>query len=211
MFGRLNLASPGHPNVRSVGVQIFAEKMEEEEDIIVREEDREMERLKGNGINIKSTTGFLFCPRCGLRRPKGKGIKYCPSCGCKLLEEGSLPYTPKSYSVNEVFINNKIKERRIMEGVDSIVSLMQQNQSKKNKNDFSSISAVEKADNGDYKKAIDEFSELIRLNPKDANSYFARATLKVRVGDIKGARRDFEMSEMYHRTSNITLQNYPVV
>ena len=211
MFGRLNLASPGHPNVRSVGVQIFAEKMEEEEDIIVREEDREMERLKENGINIKSTTGFLFCPRCGLRRPKGKGIKYCPSCGCKLLEEGSLPYTPKSYSVKEVFINNKIKERRIMEGVDSIVSLMQQNQSKKNKNDLSSISAVEKADNGDYKKAIDEFSELIRLNPKDANSYFARATLKVRVGDIKGARRDFEMSEMYHRTSNITLQNYPVV
>ena len=211
MFGRLNLASPGHPNVRSVGVQIFAEKMEEEEDIIVREEDREMERLKGNGINIKSTTGFLFCPRCGLRRPKGKGIKYCPSCGCKLFEEGSLPYTPKSYSVKEVFINNKIKERRIMEGVDSIVSLMQQNQSKKNKNDFSSISAVEKADNGDYKKAIDEFSELIRLNPKDANSYFARATLKVRVGDIKGARRDFEMSEMCHRTSNITLQNYPVV
>jgi len=211
MFGRLNLASPGHPNVRSVGVQIFAEKMEEEEDIIVREEDREMERLKGNGINIKSTTGFLFCPRCGLRRPKEKGIKYCPNCGCKLIEEGSLPYTPKSYSVKEVFINNKIKERRIMEGVDSIVSLMQQNQSKKNKNDFSSISAVEKADNGDYKKAIDEFSELIRLNPKDANSYFARATLKVRVGDIKGARRDFEMSEMYHRTSNITLQNYPVV
>ena len=211
MFGRLNLASPGHPNVRSVGVQIFAEKMEEEEDIIVREEDREMERLKGNGINIKSTTGFLFCPRCGLRRPKEKGIKYCPNCGCKLIEEGSLPYTPKSYSVKEVFINNKIKERRIMEGVDSIVGLMQQNQSKKNKNDFSSISAVEKADNGDYKKAIDEFSELIRLNPKDANSYFARATLKVRVGDIKGARRDFEMSEMYHRTSNITLQNYPVV
>ena len=211
MFGRLNLAFPDHPNVRSVEVQIFTERMEEEEDIIVREEDKEMECLAGNGINVKSTTGFLFCPRCGLRRPKEKGIKYCPNCGCKLIEEGSLPYTPKSYSVKEVFINNKIKERRIMEGVDSIVSLMQQNQSKKNKNDLSSISAVEKADNGDYKKAIDEFSELIRLNPKDANSYFARATLKVRVGDIKGARRDFEMSEMYHRTSNITLQNYPVV
>jgi len=211
MFGRLNLAFPGHPNVLSVEVQIFTERMEEEEDIIVKEEGREMECLKGNGINIKSTTGFLFCPHCGLRRPKEKGIKYCPSCGCKLIEEGPLPYTPKSYSIKEVLVKNKVKERRIMEGVDSIFSLMQQNQSRKNKDDLSSISAVEKADNGDYQKAIDEFSELIRLNPKDANSYFARATLKVRMGDIEGARLDFEMSEMYHRTSNLTYKNYPIV
>jgi Flp pilus assembly protein TadD len=98
-----------------------------------------------------------------------------------------------------------------MERVDSIFSLVQQNESRKNKNELSYISAVEKADNGDYQKAIDEFSELIRLNPKDANSYFARATLKVRIGDIEGARLDFEMSEMCHRTSNITSQNYPVV
>ena len=211
MFGRLNLASPGHPNVRSVGVQIFAEKMEEEEDIIVREEDREMEYLKGNGNNIKSTTGFLFCPRCGLRRPKEKGIKYCPNCGCKLIEEGSLPYTQKAYSIKEVFVKNKVKERSIMERVDSIFSMMQQNQSRKNKNELSRISAVEKADNGDYQKAIDEFNELIRLNPKDANSYFARATLKVRIGDIEGARSDFVMSEMCHRTNNLSFENYPVV
>ncbi len=210
MFGRLNLAFPGHPNVLSVEVQIFTERMEEE-DLIVREEGREMECLNGNGINIKSTTGFLFCPRCGLRRPKEKGIKCCPSCGCKLIEEGSLPYTPKSYSIKEVFVKNKVKERRIMEGVDSILSLVQQNQSRKNKNKLSSISAVEKADNGYYQMAIDEFSELIRLNPKDANSYFARATLKVRMGDIVGARLDFEMSEMYHRTSNLISENYPIV
>jgi len=131
MFGRLNLAFPDHPNVLSVEVQIFSERMEEEEDIIVREEDREMERLKENGINIKATTGFLFCPRCGLRRPKEKGVKYCPSCGCKLIQEGPLPYTPKSYSIKEVFVKNKVKERRIMEGVDSILNLVQKNQSKK--------------------------------------------------------------------------------
>ncbi|MGB5528896.1 MAG: hypothetical protein WBQ32_02915 [Ignavibacteriaceae bacterium] len=170
-----------------------------------------MECLKGNGINMKSTTGFLFCPRCGLRRPKEKGIKCCPSCGCKLIEEGSLPYTLRSYSIKEVFVKNKVKERRSMERIDSIFSLMQQNQSRKNKNELSCISAVEKADNGDYQKAIDEFSELIRLNPKDASSYFARATLKVRLGDIEGARLDFEMSEMCHRTSNLTFKNYPVV
>ena len=69
MLGLLNLAFPDHPNVRSVEVQIFTERMVEEEDIIVREEGREMECMKGNGINIISTTGFLFCPRCGLRRP----------------------------------------------------------------------------------------------------------------------------------------------
>jgi tetratricopeptide (TPR) repeat protein len=211
MFGRLNLAFPGHPNVLSVEVQIFTERMEEEEDIIVREENREMERLKKNGINIKATTGFLFCPHCGLRRPKEKGIKYCPNCGCKLIEEGPLPYSTRSYSIMEIIVKNKVKERRIMERVDSIFSLVQQNESRKNKNELSYISAVEKADNGDYQKAIDEFSELIRLNPKDANSYFARATLKVRIGDIEGARLDFEMSEMCHRTSNITSQNYPVV
>ena len=211
MFGRLNLAFPDHPNVRSVEVQIFTERMEEEEDIIVREKDKEMECLAGNGINVKSTTGFLFCPCCGLRRPKEKGIKYCPSCGCKLIEEGPLPYSTRSYSIMEIIVKNKVKERRIMERVDSIFSLVQQNESRKNKNELSYISAVEKADNGDYQKAIDEFSELIRLNPKDANSYFARATLKVRIGDIEGARLDFEMSEMCHRTSNITSQNYPVV
>jgi tetratricopeptide (TPR) repeat protein len=211
MFGRLSLASPGHPNVLSVEVQIFTERMEEEEDITVREEGREMECLKGNGSNIKSTTGFLFCPRCGLRRPKEKGIRHCPNCGCKLIEEGHLPYTSKSYSKKEIFVKNKVKERRIMERVDSIFSLMQQNQSRKNKIELSCISAVEKADSGDYQKAIDEFSELIRLNPKDANSYFERAALKVRIGDIEGARLDFEMSEMCHRASNLASPNYPVV
>ena len=204
------MASPDHLNARSVEVQIFTERMEEE-DIIVREEDKEMECLEGNGIKFKSVTGFAFCPRCGLRRPKEKGIKYCPSCGCKLIEEGFLPYTPKSYSIKEVFVKNKVKERSIRERVDSIFSLIQQNQSRKNKNDIHSISAVKKADNGNYQKAIDEFSELIRLNPKDANSYFARATAKVRIGDIEGARHDFEMSEMCHRTSNLALQNCPVV
>lgn len=211
MFGRLNLAFPGHPNVLSVGVQIFTERMAEEEDIIVREEGREMERLEGNRINIKLTTGFLFCPRCGFRRPKEKGVKCCPSCGCKLIEEGSLPYTPKSYSIKEVFVKNKVKERRIMERVDSIFSMMQQNQSRKNRVELSCISAVEKSDNGDYQKAINEFSELIRLNPKDANSYFERAALKVRIGDIEGARLDFKMSEMSHRASKLTSKNYPIV
>jgi tetratricopeptide (TPR) repeat protein len=211
MSGMLNLAFPGHLNVRNVEVQIFTERMKEEEDLIVREEDRDMEYLKGNGSNIKSTTGFLFCPRCGLRRPKEKGIKYCPSCGCKLIEEGALPYTAKLYCMKVVFVKNTVKERRIMGRVESVFSMVRQNQFGKDKNEISYISAVEKADNGYYQKAIDEFSELIRLNPKDANSYFERTALKVRIGDIEGARLDLEMSEMCHRVSNLNFQNYPVV
>jgi hypothetical protein len=42
---------------------------------------------------------FLFCPRCGLRKPADEIFGYfgghCPSCGCRMLEEGSIPYTLK--------------------------------------------------------------------------------------------------------------------
>lgn len=94
---------------------------------------------------------------------------------------------------------------------DSIYGLMQQNQFNKNKNGLSSISAVEKADIDDYESAINDFTEIISLNPNDANSYFARATLKVRTGDIEGARLDFEMSEFCNRKTNSNFQNYPLV
>ena len=41
-------------------------------------------------------TRFLYCPRCGLRKPASEIFGYyagkCPSCGCKMIPEGSLPY-----------------------------------------------------------------------------------------------------------------------
>ena len=209
MFGKLNLVSPDLPNALSVEVQIFTERMEEKEDIIVREEDREMEFLKGNGINIKSTTGFLFCPRCGLRKAKDGGSKYCPNCGIKMIEEGSLPYVPKSPRDKKDAHKNILKEGNAMNRSDSIYGLMQEHQFNKSKNGSRNISAIDKADSGEYKNAINEFTEAIRINPNDAGSYFARATLKVRIGDIEGARQDFIMCENCHRNSNF--KDYPIV
>ena len=73
------------------------------------------------------------------------------------------------------------------------------------------FSVVEKADNGNYEEAITGFDEIIRLNPKDASSYFARATLKVRLGDIEGARQDFRKSELCRRKEDIAARYYPLV
>ena len=73
------------------------------------------------------------------------------------------------------------------------------------------FSIIEKADNGNYEEAIIGFNEIIRLNPKDASSYFARATLKVRLGDIEGARQDFKMSELCRRKEDLTSKYYPLV
>ena len=59
--------------------------------------------------------------------------------------------------------------------------------------------------------AIKSLSDVIESSPLNANAYFMRATLKVRAGDIEGARTDFRMSEACHRSSSITFPEYPVV
>lgn len=76
---------------------------------------------------------------------------------------------------------------------------------------LNNISIIEKADSGNYEEAIDDFDKIIRLNPDDANSYFARATLKVRLDDIEGARQDFKMSELCRRKEDTASKNYPLV
>jgi len=82
----------------------------------------------------------------------------------------------------------------------------------KEKNEqINNFSVIEKADNGNYEEAITGFDEIIRLNPKDASSYFARATLKVRLGDIEGARKDFRKSELCRRKEDIAARYYPLV
>ncbi len=63
-------------------------------------------------------------------------------------------------------------------------------------NQFSwNITGVMEADNGDYKSALESFSKAIELDPKKAVSYFNRASIKMHLGDIQGARRDFKLSE----------------
>ena len=70
---------------------------------------------------------------------------------------------------------------------------------------------IEKADNRGYEDAIREITKDICINPNDANSYFVRATLKVQIGDIEGARGDFKMSENCHRKINPKYEEYPLL
>jgi len=53
------------------------------------------------------------------------------------------------------------------------------------------IIGVEKADLGEIDAAIRYFTEAIAVNPDDPRAYFNRATLRVKTGDIQGARSDF--------------------
>lgn len=76
---------------------------------------------------------------------------------------------------------------------------------------LNNISVIEKADSGNYEEAINDFDKIIRLNPDDESSYFARATLKVRLGDIEGARQDFKLSELCRRKEDTASKNYPLV
>lgn len=57
------------------------------------------------------------------------------------------------------------------------------------------IIGVEKADRGDIEVAIRYFTEAIELNPDDPSAYFNRATLLVKIGDIGGARADFNNAQ----------------
>lgn len=53
------------------------------------------------------------------------------------------------------------------------------------------IIGVEKADSGELEIAIRYFTEAIEIDPGDPKAYFNRATLRVKLGDIQGARDDF--------------------
>ena len=70
---------------------------------------------------------------------------------------------------------------------------------------------IEKADNRECEYSIREITKAICINPNDANSYFVRATLKVQIGDIEGARKDFKMSENCHRKINPKFEEYPLL
>lgn len=98
-----------------------------------------------------------------------------------------------------------------MEKNNSTYERTQQNQLNKNKNGVSKISAIEKADNGDYENAIVEFTRLILINPNDTGSYFARATIRVSIGDIEGSLQDFKMCEISDLKNNSNFENYPLV
>lgn len=53
--------------------------------------------MRDKSTNIK--TGFLFCPRCGLRKPKSEIQNYygghCPYCGYSMIDEYYIPYNSR--------------------------------------------------------------------------------------------------------------------
>ena len=62
------------------------------------------------------------------------------------------------------------------------------------------INGVSKADVGKYEEALNSFSKAIEINPDNFVSYFNRASIKMSLGDIEGARVDFKKSELLNST-----------
>ncbi len=89
--------------------------------------------------------------------------------------------------------------------------LNQQPQHSKKTQIFHNIAGIKKSEMGEYDEAIQHFTKAIGLDPKNAISYFNRATLKVRIGDIEGARSDFKMSEYCHGNAGFKFEDYPLL
>ena len=99
-----------------------------------------------------------------------------------------------------------------MKGVNSFKELHEKSGVSKRTQAFHNLSGIEKADKGDYEDAIREFTKAIGLNPMDERSYFHRATLKVRLGDLEGARADFKMAEYCcHSKIDTQYEEYPLL
>ena len=57
---------------------------------------------------------------------------------------------------------------------------------------FLNIEGVRKADEGYFNDALECFSKAIELPPKDSVSYFNSASVKMYLGDVKGAASDLK-------------------
>jgi len=83
--------------------------------------------MKSQSTNIR--TGFLFCPRCGLRRPKSENLDYygghCPYCGYRMTNEYYIPYNSRK---SEPLLFSRLKGDNKMRHMDMDI----QNQSSDN-------------------------------------------------------------------------------
>ncbi len=93
----------------------------------------------------------------------------------------------------------------------TITEQKQQSQLNRYSQIFYNVAGIEKSEKGQNEEAIEYFTRAIKLNPKDATSYFNRATLKVCIGDIKGARSDFKKSENCYGENKLTITDYPIL
>ena len=65
------------------------------------------------------------------------------------------------------------------------------------------VEGVSKADLGQFSEALYYFNKAIEEDPQNYVAYFNRASVKMRLGDIEGARRDFKESEILDLNENI--------
>jgi hypothetical protein len=214
MFGKLNLVFPDLRNVQIAKAPIFIGKIIMVGELIVGEADKGEETMEARENSTESKTGFLYCPICGLRIPKSKMLGYykihCPSCGTIMIEEGSLPYKSTSHSNIRTF-QKKIRLRYNLSRTNSDNRINQKTNIDNDIKNLENNQGIEKSTKENYKNAIRELTELIRLNPRDFKLYFDRATLKVHTEDFEEARRDFELSEKCHRNSNNEFEDYPLL
>lgn len=57
------------------------------------------------------------------------------------------------------------------------------------------VDGVQKADSGKYHEALQYFDKAIESDPMNFVSYFNRASVKMHLGDIEGAKIDFQLSQ----------------
>jgi len=76
---------------------------------------------------------------------------------------------------------------------------------------FYNIEGVKKADKGDFDDALDFFSKAIKLPPTDSTSYFNRASLRMYLGDIKGAKSDIKKLETQDLTKILGLMYLVII
>ena len=65
------------------------------------------------------------------------------------------------------------------------------------------VEGVSKADLGQFSEALYYFDKAIEEDPDNYVAYFNRASVKMRLGDIEGARKDFKESEMLDINENM--------
>lgn len=56
------------------------------------------------------------------------------------------------------------------------------------------LRASERLDNGDFQGAIDDYTQLLRYQPNNAETYFTRGLIYWKVGNIRNAVLDFQAS-----------------
>lgn len=157
-------------------------------------------------------SGFLCCPFCGLKIPRsivlGYYAGYCPACGCKMIENELLPYVHNS---NVIIKNDSETNMRRINRLDTINSTECLKKEKAQDDTLLNIYGDDNNNNLQNTNTEKELIESIVVNDNDCLSYFIRATLKVKIGDIEGARKDFKMSEICYSKNNFEFEEYPLV